>query len=78
MVHRSLLLGKVDVRRRLGYFALGLDQTALQCDDVVAQAVIFVLQGLVVIGQIGIVAHLLFEGFDVAFFALAEGTLFAE
>ena len=72
----GLSLGEIDVRRRLGHFLLGLDEAALQRDDVVAQAVVFVLEGLVVFAQVGVIAHLGFEAFDVAFFTLTEGALF--
>ena len=72
----GLRLGEIDIRRRLGHFLLRLDEAALQRDDVVAQAVVFVLEGLVVFAQVGVIAHLGFEAFDVAFFTLTEGALF--
>ena len=76
MVTRSLLLAEIDVGRWLRDVALAtLDKAALQGDDVVTKAVVLALQSLIILGQVGIVAHLGLEGFDMAFFALAEGTL---
>ena len=47
----------------------------MQVDDVVAQLVVFGLDGFVVFMEEVVVADLLFEFLDVAFFALAEGPL---
>ena len=66
---------QVDVAGRLGEVALGLDEARLQVDDVVAQLVVLRLDGLVVLVQQVVVADLLLELFDVAFFALAERSL---
>ena len=70
-------LGQVDVAGRLGEVALGLDEARLQVDDVVAELVVLRLDGLVVLVQQVVVAHLLLEFLDVAFFALAERSLCA-
>ena len=64
-----------DVARRLGEVALGFDEARLQVDDVVAQLVVLGLDGLVVLVQQVVVADLLLEFLDVAFFALPEGAL---
>ena len=68
---------EVDVGGRGGEFCPGLDQAGLEADDVVAQLVVLGLDGFVAVIQGVVLADLLFEAFDVAFFALSEGSLFA-
>ena len=68
---------QVDVTGRLGEVALGLDEARLQVDDVVAELVVLRLDGLVVLVQQVVVAHLLLQFLDVAFFALPERSLLA-
>lgn len=60
----------------LGKFADRIQEAALEVDDIVAQQVIFVGDSLVVFVQTGVVFHLGFQLFDVAFFPLPKGTLF--
>lgn len=66
---------EVDIAGHRRDFALGLEQAGLQVDDVVAQLVVLGLDGLEVLVQQVVVAYLLLEFFDVAFLALAEGSL---
>lgn len=54
---------------------MGFDEAGLQVDYVVAQLVVFGLDGFVVVVEEVVVAHLLFELLDVAFLALSERTL---
>ena len=68
-------MGEVDVRGWLREVALRLDESRLEVDDVVSQLVVLGLDGLVVLVQQVVVADLLLELFDVAFFALAERSL---
>jgi hypothetical protein len=67
--------GEVDIRRGLRVVALGLDETRLQVDDVLAQRVVLGLDGLVVVLEGVQLPHLLLELLDVSFLALAKGTL---
>lgn len=64
-----------DARGGLRVLALGLEEAALQLQDVVAQGVVFVLDDFVIVLEGVQFADLLFELFNVAFFALAEGAL---
>ena len=64
-----------NIARRLREVALRLDEAGLQVDDVVAQLVVLGLDGFVVLVQQVVVADLLLEFLDVAFFALAERSL---
>ena len=66
---------EVDVARGLGEFALGLEEAGLKVDDVVAELVVLGLEGFEVFAEQVIVADLLLEFLDVAFFALSEGSL---
>ena len=69
---------ELDVAGRGRIVALGLDESRLQVDDVVAQLVVFGLDGFVVLVQQVVVPYLLFELFDVPFFALPEGPLYSQ
>lgn len=55
--------------------ALGLEQSRLQVDDVVAQLVVFGLQGLIQLTQLLELLDLILELLDVLLLALAEGAL---
>jgi hypothetical protein len=55
--------------------ALSLEQAGLQVDDVVAQLVVFRLEGLVQLAQLLEFLDLVLELLDVLFFALTEGAL---
>lgn len=70
--------GEIDVRRRGRDIRLCFQQAGLQVQDVLAQLVVFVLQGAEVVLHGLEVFDLLFELLDVAFFALAEGALHTE
>ena len=65
----------IDIGRRLREISLRFDQARLKIDDVVAELVVLGLNGFIVFVQNGVVADLLFEFLDVAFFALAECSL---
>ena len=69
-------MAQVDVRGRLGEFALRLDEARLQVDDVLAQGVVLGLDGLVVVLEGVQLTHLLLKLLDVSFLALAECSLF--
>ena len=56
---------------------MGLDQTALQANDVLSKLEVLVLERLEVLRQLLGLAHLLFELLDMTFLALSEGTLMA-
>lgn len=66
---------QVDVAGQLGDFGLVVDETRLQADDVLAQLVVFGLDGLERLGQVVVVLDLLFELADISLLALAECAL---
>jgi hypothetical protein len=66
---------KVHVAGWLGTIALSFDEARLQRYDIFSQLVILRLNLLEVLVQELILAYLLFELLDVAFFALAECSL---
>lgn len=71
-------MAQVDVWWRLWVLAVRLDKAGLQVNDVFSERVVFRLDGLVVFFELVQGADLLFELFDVAFFALAEGALLGD
>ena len=66
---------EVDVAWWLGEFALGLEEAGLEVDDVVAELVVLGLKGFEVFAEQVVVADLLLEFLNVAFFALSESSL---
>jgi hypothetical protein len=66
---------EVDTRWRRWYLALGLEQTRLEIDDVVAQLVVLRLQRLVELEELLELLDLVLELLDVLFFTLTEGAL---
>ena len=68
-------MSQVDVGGRLRVFALGLDESRLEVDDVLAQRIIFGLDRLVIVLQRVQLPHLLLELLDVSFLALSKGSL---
>jgi len=66
---------KVDAGWGRWDLALGLEEAGLEIDDVVAQLVVLVLEGLVELAELLELLDLVLELLDVLFFALAEGTL---
>jgi hypothetical protein len=65
----------LDIGWWLGVFALGIDETGLEADNIVAQLIIFLLDNLIAFGQTGVVLDLSLQLFDVSFFALSKRTL---
>lgn len=68
-------MAEVDAGGRWGNLAVGLEQTRLEGDDVVAQLVVLCLQCLVQLAQMLELLYLILELLDILFFALAERSL---
>lgn len=68
---------EVDAGRSRRDLALGLEQSRLEVDDVVAQLVVLGLKGLVQLAQLLELFDLVLQLLDVLLFALAEGALAA-
>ena len=80
MVDRLIMLSRmwviqVDIGRRLGVFALRLDESGLKVDDVLAQRVILRLDRLVIVLQCMQFPNLFLELLNVSFLALSKGSL---
>lgn len=73
--HVRSRLAEVDVSWELRDFALGIEQSGLQIDDVLSELVVLGLEGLVVIRDVLELLHLLLELAYVRFLALSECSL---
>ncbi len=68
-------VAQVDVGGRLWVFALGLDESGLEVDNIFAQRVVLRLYRLVIVLQGVELPNLLLELLDVSFLALSKGSL---
>ena len=73
--HIRARLAEVDVPRKLRDFALGIEQTGLQVDDVLPQSVVLALQGLVIVRDVLQVLDLFLQFTDIRLLALTERSL---
>lgn len=65
----------VDIWRRLGRLDLDVEKSRLELYYVLAEGVVVVLDGFVVLLHLVVIAHLLLELLDVVLLALTEGSL---
>lgn len=65
----------LNIRWRLGKFALGFDEARLKADDIITQLVIFRLYSIVPLIEDVVVLYLCFKVFDVVLFPLSKSTL---
>lgn len=70
-----MIAREVNAGGRRGDFALSLEQSRLEVDDVVAKLVVLGLERLVQLAQLLKLLDLVLELLDVFLFALAEGAL---
>ena len=63
------------IRGGLWKFALRFDEARLEVDDIIAQLVVFCLNGFVALTEEVIVLNLLFQFLDVSLFPLSKRTL---
>lgn len=65
----------LNIRWRLGKFALRLDEAGLKTDDIIAQLVVFRLDSIVPFIEDVVVLYLCFKVLDVVLFPLSKRTL---